>query len=548
MRFVSCFRMMAMGLVLAQRVACAQDGLYEQIGTILDTTGYNHAQWGLLVADRKTGEVLYEHNADQLLNPASVTKLFTASAALVGLGSDFRFQTTVKRTKEVGSDGALLGDLILVASGDPSLGGRTGADARLLFTEIDHSHANERVDAQLVSADALAPLAGLDSLAREVASGGIKSINDVIVDDRLFEPAPSTHSGPLQVSPIVVNDNLVDVVVTPAEQIDAAASVRIVPVTSFVSIDAQVETVSPEGTASIQLVPLGPRRFQVRGRIPVGHAPVIRVYEIPTPADFARALFIETLRRQGIRVAGSPLDSNPGDRLPSRAEVLALAKVGQYTSPPLSEYVKVILKVSQDYHSDMLPMMLAVHAGHRTLDVGLRREAEILDQIGVPLAAVSFGGGAAGSDADLVTPRATAALLRGMDGRPEGAAFEAALPILGQDGTLTRLGDESSLSRRHVRAVPGSSWVVNALDGKAILTSQSLAGYMENASGRPLVFAFFVNRVPLNLPAAQVTEATRESGRLLSRLCEVVYSAPTSVPESSRATTGTAQETPAEDP
>src|SRR5262249_31156930 len=43
--------------------------------------------WGLLVADAKTGEVLFEQNADRYFVPASNMKLFTTALALAKLGA-----------------------------------------------------------------------------------------------------------------------------------------------------------------------------------------------------------------------------------------------------------------------------------------------------------------------------------------------------------------------------------------------------------------------------------------------------------------------------
>ncbi len=55
----------------------------------------------------------------------------------------------------------------------------------------------------------------------------------------------------------------------------------------------------------------------------------------------------------------------------------------------------------------------------------------------------------------------------------------------------------------------GTFWLENGLTGQAILTSKALAGYMETTTGRPLVFAFFLNEVPLEAKGSvQVTEAT----------------------------------------
>ena len=112
-----------------------------------------------------------------------------------------------------------------------------------------------------------------------------------------------------------------------------------------------------------------------------------------------------------------------------------------------------------------------------------------------------------------------------MAARPEFAAYDAALPVLGRDGTLAKAVAADSPARGHAHAKTGTYFVGNDLDGKTVLTSKALAGYMETASGRSLVFAFFVNNVPLDAPKPDrsVSEATAEAGRLLGKLCEALY-------------------------
>jgi D-alanyl-D-alanine carboxypeptidase/D-alanyl-D-alanine-endopeptidase (penicillin-binding protein 4) len=112
-----------------------------------------------------------------------------------------------------------------------------------------------------------------------------------------------------------------------------------------------------------------------------------------------------------------------------------------------------------------------------------------------------------------------------MAARPDSAVFNDALPILGRDGTLARAVAPESPARGHAHAKTGTYWVDNELSGKALLTSKALAGYLETSSGRPLVFAFFVNNVMLDAPkpGRTVSDATAEAGRLLGRLCEVFY-------------------------
>src|SRR5205807_6096785 len=56
--------------------------------------GYDAGNQGFIVATLK-GEVLAEHNADRLFNPASVTKIATSLTAISRLGPDFTFRTSL---------------------------------------------------------------------------------------------------------------------------------------------------------------------------------------------------------------------------------------------------------------------------------------------------------------------------------------------------------------------------------------------------------------------------------------------------------------------
>ncbi len=321
----------------------------------------------------------------------------------------------------------------------------------------------------------------------------------------------------------MLNDNVVDVVITPGSKLGEPAKVRIVPETESVQFDARVDGTSGEGPTSIEVRAAGPRRFTVRGSLPVGHKPVLKTYEVEDPASFARSLFIETLRSRGVRVGASPLADNDATKLPSKAEVAALPMVAEYTSPPFREYLKVILKVSQNLHASTLPLLVAANRGETSLVQGLRHEGEILTKLGVDPRTISFGGGAGGSRSDLVTPRSTVTLLRAMAARPDFAAYDFALPVLGRDGTLAKAVGPESLARGHARAKTGTFWVNNSLDGHPILVSKALAGYLETASGRKLTFAFFLNNVPIEAIGGPISEAAAAAGRRLGKLCEVFY-------------------------
>ena len=103
-----------------------------------------------------------------------MTKLFSVAAALVELGPDSPVPDAGRPPGRGRPSGTLHGDLILIAQGDLSMGGRTGPDGKLLFKDDDHTYAGGNPRSDIVPAD---PLAGLDHLAREVRAAGIKRVD-----------------------------------------------------------------------------------------------------------------------------------------------------------------------------------------------------------------------------------------------------------------------------------------------------------------------------------------------------------------------------------
>jgi D-alanyl-D-alanine carboxypeptidase/D-alanyl-D-alanine-endopeptidase (penicillin-binding protein 4) len=479
--------------------------------SIQNEAEFRHAHWGLLVADLETGEVLHEHNADKLFVPASTTKLYSVAAALDALGADHRFKTPVHRRGEM-EGGVLRGDLILVAQGDLTMGGRTTDKGEIAFDDHDHTYADGDGKTRLTDPD---PLAGLDDLAKQIADLGIRAVEgDVLIDDRLFDKETSTGSGPQQLTPILINDNVIDVIVTPSSP-GGPASVDWRPKGTAIQVDADVVTAASDEPTAILIRAFEGNRVSVRGRIAAGRPPAIYVVETGDPASFARSLFIDALNRAGVKVSASALDANDIAALPSRDSYATFPKVAELVSPSFSEEMRLVLKVSHNLHASTLPMLVASSKGKRTLADGLRAEHEFLVRLGVEADSISFGGGAGGSRADYVTPRATVQLLRAMSERTDFEAYFRALPVLGVDGTLAEHAGPDSAARGKVHAKTGTLYWTNTLSGGVLMTSKALAGYLDARSGKRLAFAFFLNNVQLE----RSSETTR-MGKVLGSLCE----------------------------
>ncbi len=488
--------------------------LAARIEAVLDQPRFKPTHWGLLICDLTDGAVLYERNADKLFAPASTTKLFTVAAALDEFGADHRWETRVFLRGTLSSDGALEGDLTLVAGGDLNLGGRVDEQGQIAYTNIDHTYADGFAPGVLTPQD---PLAGLHELARQVRAQGIVSVQNVLVDDRLFDHAESTGSGPTIVTPVMVNDNLIDLTITPTEPGQPAA-LDWRPKCAAYDVVCKITTVESDKPSRVETAMVEGRLLEVRGSIAAGDKPLVRSHAVAQPAQFARALLIECLAQAGV-VCGAPVDDAPdADRLPAADSYADDDCVARLVSAPFAEEAKLVLKVSHNLHASTLPLLVAAAHGKRTLAEGLRLERQFLLRAGVDADSISFGGGAGGARSDFVTPRATVGLLRHMASRPDFAVFRQALPVLGVDGTLADSVPADSPARGKAQAKTGTYYWQNLLRGKHLLLSKALAGYLDAESGRTVAFAFFMNNVHLD----NVQERSK-MGQVLGGLCEIAY-------------------------
>jgi len=505
-------------LLLPMGTAVAQDTLAGKLNVLLDGPDYAHGRWGILVVDAETGKSVFERNPDTFCAPASVTKLFSCSAAMIAFGADHRFVTPVHQRGELTKDGTLKGDLILVAHGDLTFGGRRGKDGKTLFENNDHSYADGlTTDAVLTDSD---PLFALKDLAKQVRAAGIKRVmGEILVDARLFAPARGSGSGPAAVSPMLVNDNVIDLLIEPGAKVGDPAKITVRPPTAYLRPDMVVVTGTKESKAEFDEPNDDPSGYVLRGSIPLGSKPIVSLIPVNRPVEFARTLFVECLRAEGIRVEAVLVSDPPEAALPEKAKGYEkLSAIAKYTSEPLHEQLRVTLKVSHNLYASTLPCLVGAKAGKPTLKGGLMEQGKILKTLGVDMKSASFGGGAGGSVADHVTARATVQLLQALRQRDEWSTFRNCLPQIGVDGTLATILPKTSPAHGKVFAKTGTLYWTDFLNDSNYLTSKALAGTMTTKSGKEYVLAIFVNDVQLPKGVK-----SRREGLVLGKLCEILY-------------------------
>lgn len=498
-------------------------------GAILQILGkpvYRDAIWALRVVDLDTGALLYDLSANDPFLIGSVRKLFSVGVALDKLGAGHRFRTPVHRRGDVDDAGVLRGDLILVASGDLTMGGRTNPDGTIAITDFDHNEADSLGNAALTAPD---PLNGYDSLAGQVAASGITHIDgDVIIDDRLF--VPFNFRGEFDVRPIFVNDDVIDVVINPTTP-GEPASVTWRPLSAAFGVESSLVTAPAGEDVEVELAPERPGCIgregcvgTVTGRLPVDFVPpftntfpLVRTFRIVEPANYARTIFIEALQRAGVTVNTAIVGPNPVEKLPPADAYTPAGRVAELVSLRYADYAKLILKVSYNIGADTSLVLFGLTHGADSMDDALVAERGVLTtDFGIDGGDFSFIDGSGGGFTTATTG-AVIRVLEAMSKRPSFPAYREALPILAVDGSLGFVTDfeaDPTLAgaKGQVRAKTGT--FVEGTEMGPLFRAQALAGYIEAKSGRRLVFVMAVNNVGRLSSLDEVLEVFQDQGTI----------------------------------
>ncbi|MCE2654013.1 MAG: D-alanyl-D-alanine carboxypeptidase/D-alanyl-D-alanine-endopeptidase [Planctomycetaceae bacterium] len=224
--------------------AAAQPSLSSEVRETLTRAKLGEAKAAICVVDVASGTVLAGVADRDPVIPASNLKLLTSGAALLALGPDFSFRTTLVR------EGSRL---FIVGDGDPGL-----ADPVLLAA------ANSGVDEFL------------DKLAAEAVRQGAGDVTEVVVDDRVFDRAhihPSWPQNQLDawycapVSGVNFFTNVVELYVSPGSARDVPPQVRLLPTARWLEVDNKARTVSGDNSSLAASRAAGRNVFQLTGTV-----------------------------------------------------------------------------------------------------------------------------------------------------------------------------------------------------------------------------------------------------------------------------------------
>ena len=487
--------------------------LGQQISAIAHAPGVVRAHWGIAVTGLD-GTPIFGMNEGEFFRPASNAKLFTTAAAMHLLGPETRLSTRVEATAVADTAGNVQGDLVLKGVGDANL-----SDRRIPYESSAQRKAREAAN----GADATNPLTPLLELANSI-SRNVKVIHgDIIGDDTAWPWEPYANDWSIDdavwgygapVSALTIDDNQLELTVTPGAKAGDAAAVKVWPGIAYYTLDVKVATVDAKAAASVRIDrDPGSKVLRIRGSVAVGK-PYSDEVAIDDPAEYAAVALKSLLELDDVHVTGAArarhrLDEGttgfnteshmPLPKLPVAAQTPVAGVSGCFdacpphaerTSPTLAEDVAVTLKVSQNLHAEMLLRRLgAQFGGDGSFAEGARVVRQFLLNAGLDGDDFIFYDGSGLSGHDLVTPRATARLLAYATGQPWFAQWRAGLPVGGEDGTLAQRFPKAPL-KDHLFAKTGT-----------LSEARALSGYVDCASGKTVIFSVMVDNHAPNTPA-----------------------------------------------
>jgi D-alanyl-D-alanine carboxypeptidase/D-alanyl-D-alanine-endopeptidase (penicillin-binding protein 4) len=427
--------------------------LQQDILGLTRAPGVERGVWGIVVQSLDRPERLFELNPRTLLVPASVAKILPVATAIDTVGWDFRFETALK-TNGMVTDGTLNGDLFIVGSGDPSIGGRAGDD--------------------------------LSGWINAVTALQIRQINGRVIgdDDALEEPRPAFSwawddlgtSGALY-GALNLEENRMLVTVTPGAQPGAPVVIAVDPAAMSRPLANRAVTAergAGQGVWTEQLP--GELELTVAGSIAVGAAPARLAVAVGNPTLWFARVLRHRLIEAGVNITGEAYDVD--DVLtPARGDLQTL-----YTarSRPLSDIVKPLLKDSINLYGEAL-LRLNAPRETPTNELAVSRVGQKLTAWGISADGQQIVDGSGLSRRDVMAAETLTLVLQRMYDADPGSPWMNALPIAGVDGTLaSRM--RGTPAANNVRAKTGS-----------MSNIRSLAGYVTTRDGERLAFAILVN-------------------------------------------------------
>jgi serine-type D-Ala-D-Ala carboxypeptidase/endopeptidase (penicillin-binding protein 4) len=420
--------------------------------SVLEKSSLKNARVTVQVRSLDDGSVVFSRDADELLNPASNVKLFTAATAISRLGPEYRFETEFLVDPEFKEGKAKT--LWVRGRGDPSI-------------------TTER----------------LYGIVSELVHAGLKEVNEIVVDDSWFDAErlppgfDQEYGDKAYLAPtgaLSLNWNTVGVYLRPAEQPGAKASIEVEPASDYFVIEGDVDT----GTKTQRRFTVASaidkdrirQKIEAKGVVPVDKGTWSVWKKIDQPALYFGFTLRALLTQRGVKVK----NKLRGGVVPYGQKMLHMAQ---------SDTLDIVLKKLNKHSSNFVAEQLIKTIGAEGRGApgshakGIDVVEDFLERdVGIVRGTYVMKNGSGLNDANRFSANQTNKLLVHMmqhfQVMPE---FISSVGIAGKDGTL-KYRFEGSDAVGMLRAKTGTLETVSAL-----------SGYVKSVGGELFVFSIMVN-------------------------------------------------------
>ena len=424
--------------------------LRSRIDSLLADSFFDTTQIAVDVYDFTLNEKLYGRNEKFLLRPASNMKILTMSAALVFLGTDYNFTTSLRYTGEI-KNGILSGDLYVIGGCDPLLSSKD-----------------------------------LDSLAAIVKSSGINEIRGDLTGDVTMMDSLYWGKGWMwdddcpYLTPLDINANSVGVVIKPGIS-GQKANVVLIPQSDFIQVDNFSVTVPADSPDTYKLKKdwLNHKNtLTISGNVSAKTVPdslqdtlYTKVYE---PQLYFLDLFRKAFKTREINISGKEYTTGS----PSYSKYIFDYK------RPFGQVIEYTNKESYNLGAEMTLRAIAAKCLGipATADNGIKMIVSLITLTGFNPGDYRLADGSGISHYNLVSAQLLIEVLKYMYFKSPDLykILYESFPVAGVDGTLSNRM-KSTLAQNKVHAKTGT------LSGVS-----SLSGYLTSVNGHLLGFSIIL--------------------------------------------------------
>ena len=415
------------------------------------------------IIDLDTGRELGEYNSNELMIPASNMKLLSSGAALMILGETFEFKTSFEILKQ---DNRQI--LIIRGSGDPALG-----DPGVFENEE-----------QTLTHDAL-----YDAIAKALKDREIESINEIIVDDRVFDRTWAHPDWPLdqlnrwycaEVGGLNFQTNVIKMFPIPGS-LGGTPLLEMEPDLPWIDVRIKAKTISKGRDSAWVARPTPANKFTLFGNVRGKTEIPVSIHE---PPRFAGGCFAAALSERGINIQ-SGRSLNDAVRLAEPADKWDSVPVAVVTTP-----ITDILNRTNTDSYNLYAESLLKRIGHEiTGDPGSWENGAsvvrlLLSQHISATAAQDtiIADGSGMSRENRVTPKTLTKWIGVLAHQDHWETFQSSLATPGKGTLKRRFTDTDLKSTLHAK-----SGYLNGV--------YALSGVLEHPSGRRAAFSIILNNI-----------------------------------------------------